>query len=321
MKGRKAPGTAGGWSKPGEGLTGVLVVDKPAGPTSHDVVARVRRTLRTREVGHAGTLDPMATGVLVVAVGEATKLVPWLTTERKRYVTTVALGAETDTLDAQGRVLSTVEPGSDLRAALAAADPSPLLVNAVDLERQRTSQVPPSFSAIHAGGERAYAKARRGEDVVLEPREVTVHEIAIVSTSADPPSVTLALEVSKGYYVRSLGRDLARALGTVGHLSSLRRTRSGSFDIAEAIALDAPELFESRLLALPVAAARVLPAARLTEAGVAHARCGRPVPASELEGMTPGTTAWFSPEGTLVAIGDLDAEGQGRVLRGFNPVS
>jgi tRNA pseudouridine55 synthase len=312
--------SAGGGAKPGGArLAGVLVVDKPEGPTSHDVVARVRRVLRTREVGHAGTLDPMATGVLVVAVGEATKLVPWLTAERKQYVTTVALGAETDTLDATGRVVATAELGSDLRDALAAGSPSALLANAIEVERKRTSQVPPSFSAVHSGGERAYAKARRGETVELEPRDVAVHEIAILATSVDPPSVTLTLEVTKGYYVRSLARDLARGLGTAGHLSSLRRTRSGSFDVAQAMELEAPpDVFQSRLIALPVAAARVLPVARLTEAGAVHARSGRVVPPEDIAAVTSEPSAWFSPEGSLVAVGNVDAEGRGRVLRGFN---
>jgi tRNA pseudouridine55 synthase len=299
-------------------LAGVIVIDKPQGPTSHDVVARVRRALGTRAVGHAGTLDPMATGVLVLAAGEATKLVPWLTAARKRYEARVLFGTETDTLDADGHATRTVAVGPELRDALAAGREAPLLRAAIEVERRRTSQVPPSYSAVHADGERAYARARRGEIVVLEPREVHAHTVEIVATSVDPPGLSLAIEVSKGYYVRSLARDLSGALGTVGHLVSLRRTRSGCFDIGEAIALDSPpEVLVSRVLSVAQAAARILPIAHLTEPGSAHARSGRLVPPGELEPTGPGTCAWLDPEGALVAIGEVDDRGAGRVIRGF----
>ena len=298
---------------------GVLVVDKPQGPTSHDVVARVRRALGTREVGHAGTLDPMATGVLVVAVGEATKLVPWLTAARKHYRTTLALGVETDTLDAMGRVTRSVAVGDDLRAELARGIQPGLLAEALRGERARTAQVPPAFSAVHTGGERAYDRARRGESVVLEPREVAVFELALVACSPDPPSVTLDVEASKGFYVRSLARDLAASLGTVGHLTALRRTRSGTFDAEGAVLLSAsPEELASRLVHLADAAARVLPVARLTEAGADHARNGRRVPAAEIECASADLpSAWLDPTGALVAVGEVDGAGNGRVVRGF----
>jgi tRNA pseudouridine55 synthase len=297
---------------------GILVLDKPRGVTSHDVVMRVRRALATREVGHAGTLDPMATGVLVVAVGEATKLVPWLTAGRKSYTTTVLLGIETDTLDAAGRVVGRSEIQGDLRHALQLGAESPLVRQALDEERRRTSQLPPAYSAIHTEGERAYAKARRGEAVDLAPREVEVHELTLVASSADPPSLVLDVEVSKGFYVRALARDLAGGLGTVGHLTELRRSRAGAFGLEEAAALEAPaEQLASRLVPLAEAAARTLPVLRLTATGVAHARSGRPLPLADILGTAlPGPSAWVDDSGTLVAVGEID-DGHGRVIRGF----
>lgn len=169
-------------------MNGVLVVDKPAGPTSHDVVMRVRRALGTREVGHAGTLDPMATGVLVVALGEATKLLAWLTDQSKVYEATIRLGVETDTLDALGRETRRVEPSSELIEVLArspAGGIHPYLQAALDAERARTSQIPPAYSAIQQQGVRAYKRARRGEPVQLPSREVEVRTLSFVACTAE----------------------------------------------------------------------------------------------------------------------------------------
>ncbi|MGD0525813.1 MAG: tRNA pseudouridine(55) synthase TruB [Polyangiaceae bacterium] len=299
----------------------MLVLDKPRGPTSHDVVARIRRALRTREVGHAGTLDPMASGVLVVAVGEATKLVPWLTAHEKAYEATIALGVETDTLDAEGR--ETRRAPLDAALVLALADsrgPSiaPRLRSALEVERARTAQVPPAFSAIQKDGERAYARARRGEAVALEPREVRVHRLEVVACCEEPPWLTVRVEVAKGYYVRSLARDLAGGLGTLGHLTSLRRTRSGCFTLDEALPLDTPvDELAARLEDLTRAAARALPVARLTEVGARDAHHGRAVQPADIDAPVPGPCAWLTPRGDLVAVGELDASGVGRVLRGF----
>jgi tRNA pseudouridine55 synthase len=304
-------------------VNGVLVVDKPAGPTSHDVVSRLRRALGTREVGHAGTLDPMATGVLVVAIGEATKLLAWLTDQSKIYEATVALGVETDTLDAVGRETGRVALPPALLEALAGSAPgtiAPALATALDAERSRTSQVPPAYSAIQQEGVRAYARARRGEDVQLPAREVAVRSLSLTACSADPPTVSVTVEATKGYYVRSLGRDLALALGTVGHLTALRRTRSGCFTIAEATPLDAPR---AHLVAgvepLERVAARALPVARLTDAGAVDARHGRAVKPGDVAAPSPGISAWFDPGGSLVAIGEVDETGAGRVRRGIVP--
>ena len=303
------------------GPHGVLIVDKPAGPTSHDVVSRVRRALGTREVGHAGTLDPMATGVLVVAVGEATKLLAWLTDHSKVYETTVALGVATDTLDAVGRETARVALDPGLLEALASCgtrEVHPRLEAALAAERARTAQVPPAYSAIQKDGVRAYALARRGQDVQLPPREVAVLSLVLTGCSAAPPSVSLAVEATRGYYVRALGRDLAAALGTVGHINALRRTRSGCFTVEEATPLDAPrELLATRLQALEDVAARVLPVARLTQAGCVDARHGRPVRPGDIVARAPGIAAWFDPGGAIVAIGETDQDGAGRVKRGF----
>lgn len=306
---------------------GVLVVDKPRGPTSHDVVAHVRRTLGTREVGHAGTLDPMATGVLVLALGEATKLVPWLTAHDKTYSATIFLGRATDTLDADGREEASVPLASELLDALAqwraGAPIAPRLEEALAAERARESQVPPAYSAIKTDGRRAFALARRGETPVLAAREVRVHRLELLAARADGEGrgeLDVELDVAKGYYVRALARDVAAALGTVGHLTRLRRLRAGPFGVGEAVqhAAGADEL-RQHIYPLAQAAAKALPVARLTEAGATDARCGRVVRAADIERHVAGPTAWLDADGALVAVGEASAEGDGRVVRGFVP--
>jgi tRNA pseudouridine55 synthase len=299
---------------------GILVLDKPRGPTSHDAVAVVRRALRTGEVGHAGTLDPMATGVLIVAVGEATKLVPYLTLAEKEYEATVVVGQETDTLDAMGKLTRESAIDDDLRQGLSDAEPGPRIKAALWGERTRTSQVPPAFSAIQEGGVRAYTRARRGEDVVLPAREVRVHVLEVLAMRASPvPSLDVRIRADKGYYVRSLARDLAAALGTVGHLSALRRLASGSFTVTHAIPLGSPpEALAAHLVPLDDAAKRALPSAVLSESGLRDARFGRPIARSELSPipLAGEPAAWLDAEGRLVAIGVADEE-VGRVVRGF----
>jgi tRNA pseudouridine55 synthase len=306
---------------PSSSLDGVLVIDKPRGPTSHDVVRRLRRALGVRAIGHAGTLDPMATGVLVAAVGEATKLVPWLTAHDKGYEATIALGVETDTLDAEGVEVRRVPPSAPLLDALEAhtAEGSPLLRAAFEEERARTLQSPPAYSAIRTDGQRAFARARRGERVEVQPRPVIVRRLELLASSAEPPAMKVAIDVGKGYYVRALARDLASALGTVGHLTALRRTYSGCFVIGEAQDLEAPaETLRAAVEPLAQAAARALPVVRLTETGARDAHHGRAVLATDLQGdVSPFTpTAWLDGEGRLIAVGQLEGD-HGRVLRGF----
>lgn len=287
-------------------MDGVVVVDKPRGMTSHDVVRAIRKKLNSSAVGHAGTLDPMATGVLVVAVGEGTKLVPYLTAAEKEYETTIALGESTETLDADGAQKTTASVPSDWRAELEAA---------LDVERARRSQIPPNFSAIHVQGQRAHELARKGEAVQLEPRDVHVISIDLLRAADDPSCIDLRITVSKGYYVRSLARDLAATLGTVAHLTALRRVRSGPFSIAEATELDDPN-FASRLLSVTDAATRSLPSVILDDAQTRNARHGKTVQFTNVE--TSGDAAWLDPEKNLVAIGHIDETRAGRVRRGFN---
>jgi tRNA pseudouridine55 synthase len=301
--------------------SGVLVVDKPRGMTSHDVVMHTRRALGVRAVGHAGTLDPMATGVLVVTIGDATKLAPWLTAHDKSYEATIALGVETDTLDADGKPTRRVAPDSDLLRALARSG-GPVVARklraALHKERQRTTQVPPAYSAIQQDGERAYARARRGEAVDLPSRDVRVQRLELLACGDDPPWLAVAVDAAKGYYVRSLARDLAEALGTVGHLTSLRRMRSGCFTIDEALPIETPaDELAARILPLAHAAARSLPVAQLTEAGALDARHGRPVAPENLDCPGAGPHAWLDALGDLIAVGEIDAAGIGRVTRGF----
>jgi tRNA pseudouridine55 synthase len=313
-------------------LDGVLVIDKPRGPTSHDAVARLRRALGTSEIGHAGTLDPMATGVLVVCVGEATKLSPWLTAADKAYEATIALGAETDTLDAEGTVTRRADVPLAVLEALERIKSGKVhdhLVRAVLHEKERTLQVPPAVSAIKKDGVRAYARARKGEAQELAPRAVRAMGIELLDGGIDADGgggwLALTCHVAKGYYVRSLARDLAASLGTLGHLSALRRTRSGPFEESESMPLDTPgDELAARVIALPRAATRALPEVRLTEAGTRDARFGRAVQVEDMtggEGDAPGAPlAWLDPEGRLVAVGERTEEGTGRVLRGFGAV-
>ena len=203
-------------------------MDKPAGPTSHDVVARVRRVFGIRAVGHAGTLDPFATGLLVLVLGAATRLARFVEAEPKTYLATAKLGVRTATDDATGEVVERAEP------------PAWPTVAGVEqaLERLAGTQLqrPPAYSAKLVGGQRSYRLARKGADVALEPVEVTVHRIGL--TEYRPPLVSFRATVSSGTYVRALGPDLGTALGTGAHLTALRREAIGGFHVAQAIPLD-----------------------------------------------------------------------------------
>lgn len=209
---------------------GLLLVDKAGGMSSFDVVRLVRRVARQRGVGHAGTLDPMATGLLVVAVGDGRKLLRWLAGDGKRYLATIALGKETDSLDADGRVVreAPVPPG----------------VSRAEVERATRAfvgtfgQRVPVVSAVKRGGVPLYTRFRRGEAVEAPEREVTVHRLAVLDVRPVQSEIDVDLECAKGFYVRALARDLAAALGTVGHLTALRRVRSGAFDLAGAVDTD-----------------------------------------------------------------------------------
>lgn len=211
-------------------LDRVLVVDKPTGMTSFDVIRRLRRVLQIRKMGHTGTLDPDASGVLVVCIGWATKAVPYLTAADKSYVAQVTLGVETDTHDAEGAIVETKSVPS-----LDAAE----LDGHLDQFRGEIMQQPPRFSAIHVDGQRAYALARQGKEVVLDARQVRVDDLRC--TRFELPTLELSCTVSKGTYIRSLARDLGRSIGCGAHLSGLRRTRAGAMTLERALTLTSIE--------------------------------------------------------------------------------
>lgn len=244
-------------------LNGVLVVDKPAGPTSHDVVDRVRRALGTRRAGHTGTLDPFATGVLPVCVGKATRLARFLGGGDKAYEATIRLGFATTTDDLTGEPLGApvaveIEAGA-LSAALEA------LVGSFD-------QVPPAFSAKHVAGRRLYELARRGESVPRAASPVTVHAVRLLAREGDTIEITVCC--SAGTYVRALARDLGEQIGSGAHLTALQRTRSGAFDLSQAVSGD--DLAGAADRMIPLAGLLLdLPAVRVAEAGrrlVGHGR-------------------------------------------------
>lgn len=285
---------------------GLLVVDKPAGWTSHDVVARVRRLVGTRRVGHAGTLDPMATGVLVLGVGRGTKLLTFLVGCDKTYAATVRLGQSTSTDDADGPVRFAADPSEVSGPALSAA---------VAALTGPIRQVPSSVSAVKVDGRRAYARVRAGEAVELTAREVTVHRFDILASRAARAAdglpvldLDVQVEVSSGTYVRALARDLGAALGVGGHLTALRRTRVGRFDIADAHTLPALERAQPGGIPLLPLARAARAQFRVHELTAAQARAlgfGQRIDADEPPTTEP--VAAIGPDDTLVAM--LDESG------------
>lgn len=283
---------------------GLLVVDKPAGCTSHDVVARCRRLARTRRVGHAGTLDPMATGVLVLGLGRATRLLTHLVLATKAYDATVLLGATTVTDDAEGEVLERRDAGGVTDEALAAAVAA--LTGAVE-------QVPSAVSAVKTGGVRSYARVWAGEDVVLAPRRVTVSRFQVLARRG--PEVDVRVEVSSGTYVRALARDLGARLGVGGHLTALRRTRVGSFTLADAHPLAAlEETVDTAVLPLDAAVAAGFPQRRLSAEQARDLSYGRRLDPSG----AAGPVGAFAPDGSCVALVE-DRDGAARPLVVFAP--
>ncbi|MGN6612992.1 MAG: tRNA pseudouridine(55) synthase TruB [Angustibacter sp.] len=277
---------------------GLVVVDKPAGWTSHDVVARVRRLAGTRKVGHAGTLDPMATGVLVVGVERATRLLTYLVGADKTYTATIRLGAATVTDDAEGDV--TAWAGADRVDAVSAAD----VDAAVAQLTGAIQQVPSAVSAIKVDGQRSYARVRGGEQVELAARPVTVHRFDVLDRRpADTDGhrvldLDVEVEVSSGTYVRALARDLGAALGVGGHLTALRRTAVGPYALEIARSL---ESLAEDFTVLPLAdAARAAFTARaLTDDEVRALRYGQRIAAT---GTAQVPVAAFAPDGSLVAL-------------------
>lgn len=239
---------------------GVLVIDKPAGMTSHDVVDEIRRRFSTRKVGHGGTLDPDATGVLIVGLGRATRFLAYAQAGFKRYRAVARFGITTDTQDASGTVMSEAEP------SFGRAD----LTNTLAAFTGGIQQVPPMVSALKVGGERLYEMARRGEEVERASRAVTVADLTLADL--DMPEATLNITCSGGTYVRTLIHDLGRALGCGAHMKSLRRVEAGGFSLSDAVALDAAGPGDLRPLAEAVAALPRLEAGAREAEDVSHGR-------------------------------------------------
>lgn len=295
--------------KPPAAPGGVIVVDKPAGMTSHDVVSRIRRIVRTRRVGHAGTLDPMATGVLVIGVERATKLLNYLPLDAKRYTATIRLGAATETDDAEG-------------LELFRADASAVSAQQIGAQLARLTgdilQVPASVSALKIDGERAHALVRAGETVALDARPVSVTRFEM---TAGPRlhdgwcDFDVAVHCSSGTYVRALARDLGAELGVGGHLTALRRTAVGPFTDSHAVTLEAlAERAEPLMLSLPAAIAAAMAVRTLSEDEVYELTFGRTISAVGITGAHGGFTA----AGRAVAL-LAESGGRSRPVLGFMP--
>ncbi|WP_018655151.1 tRNA pseudouridine(55) synthase TruB [Actinomadura flavalba] len=282
----------------GPAESGLVIVDKASGWTSHDVVARMRRLARTRKVGHAGTLDPMATGVLVVGVGKATRLLGHLALTEKGYDATIRLGASTNTDDAEGEVTATASAAAVTDAALA---------EGIAALTGTIQQVPPQVSAIKVNGERAYKKARAGEEVALKARPVTVPEFAVtgVRRDGDVLDVDASITCSSGTYIRALARDLGASLGCGGHLTALRRTRVGPYGLDAARTL---ERHAEDLAVLPIGAAV---AAAFPRRDVDADDARKVVHGGRLTalGLGPGPVGVFGPDGELLAL--VEEQGRG----------
>ena len=272
-------------------MDGIVLVDKPQGPTSHDVVSKIRRIFNTRKVGHAGTLDPMATGMLVIGVGRATRLLGYLTASDKEYVGTIRLGQATNTDDAEGEIIqsSSTRDVSDS-----------MIYEALREFRGHISQRPSSVSAIKVDGKRAYARVRSGEDVQLPAREVTIHDCEVLSienhAELDVIDVTVRVVCSAGTYIRAIARDLGDVLQVGGHLTRLRRTRSGSFANMRTL----EEIEQSpEVIDLSSALNQVFPCVLLDTDEVKRAVHGVRVPAPM---DASGTVGVLGPQGEAVSL-------------------
>ncbi len=297
----------------GQSVNGWLILDKPHGITSTKAVGQVKRLYDAAKAGHAGTLDPLATGILPIAFGEATKTVPFVVDGTKEYRFTVRFGAETDTDDADGKVTE-ISDRRPARAEIEAALPQFM---------GEISQVPPRYSALKVDGARAYDLAREEEDFELAPRIVTIERLDLVDCP-DEAHCVIEARCGKGTYVRSLARDLGRALGCFGHVEALRRTRVGAFGEAEAVPLDqikaAGELGPEALAALlrPVETGlQDVPSLNLSSADAALLRQGQAVLLRGRDAPIMSGTVYATSKGALVALGEV-SQGEFRPRRIFN---
>lgn len=290
--------------------SGILLVDKPGGLTSHDVVSRTRKLVGTRKVGHAGTLDPMATGLLVLGVNSSTRLLTYVVGLDKEYTATIRLGASSNTDDAEG------ELGERADAAALAAVTDAAIAAGVAALTGPISQRPSSVSAIKVDGKRAYTLAREGEEVVLAERPVTISAFEVLAVRrGEWIDLDVRVECSSGTYIRALARDLGHGLGVGGHLTALRRTRIGPFEVAAASGLveGLPEL----LLPPAEVASRLFPRVDLDAQEAADLANGKRIP---LTVEATGPIAAIAPDGRLVGLVE-NAGGRARVLVNFPPDS
>ncbi|MHB0929586.1 MAG: tRNA pseudouridine(55) synthase TruB [Candidatus Nanopelagicales bacterium] len=273
---------------------GIVVIDKPAGMTSHDVVARVRRTCGTRAVGHAGTLDPMATGVLVLGVERATKLLGHLTASTKRYEAAIRLGVATNTEDADGEITGITSTGHISESAIREAAQGFL---------GDIMQVPSSVSAIKVDGVRSYARVRAGQQFELPPRPVTISEFTISDVQPHDQVIDVAVSVtcSAGTYIRALARDLGAVLGVGAHLIALRRTAAGRFTVADAQALPEPDAAAPVMIPLRDVLAREYAVVQLDAEEAALVRHGMRI---RCDHVLPGLTGLLDLDGTVVALAE-----------------
>lgn len=268
---------------------GILVIDKPAGMTSHDVVARVRKVFQTKKVGHAGTLDPDATGLLVLGLGHATRLLSFAQDGPKRYLATAVFGATTTTQDASGDVVETKPVDIDRTKVEASAR-----AFVGDIQ-----QIPPMVSAIKVGGERLYKMARRGEEIERQPRSVTIYNLEVTAFSQDPPEALFDVTCSPGTYIRTLVHDVGQSLGCGAHLKTLRRVEASGFTEEDASSLETVSLQDLRPAAEIL---HSLPTLEIDAEARSLVRDGRPLPASSSTGIAEGSLVALLAEGELTAI-------------------
>lgn len=283
----------------------LLAVDKPLGCTSHDVVAKVRRAVHERRVGHAGTLDPLATGVMIIGVGQATRLLGMLTLDSKSYIADIRFGYETNTDDSEGEPTRTVEPGQSLFDEEGARRVLSGFLGA-------SEQVPPAFSAISVDGVRSYMRVRSGDEVVLPARPIEVSAADLISISLDPesgnPVWTVAFSVSKGTYIRALARDIGRAAGSAAHVSALRRTASGGVGIGQCLAVDGLDAASARERALDPVAALNLHASSICDEQLEDVLLGRSISAPNGLSVDHGSQVALVHAGQLRAVARVDGD-------------
>jgi len=292
-------------------LSGILLVDKPTGPTSHGVVSATRKALGLKKVGHAGTLDPMASGLLTLGIGPGTKLLTYLVGADKRYLATIRLGQSSSTDDAEGE-LSEVPPREVLEAISEEQVHSGLQAMVGEIE-----QVPSSVSAIKVDGKRAYDLARAGEEVTLAARKITLYSIAVGEIRRHESGIDVEVDVhcSSGTYIRAIARDLGEALGVGGHLTALRRTTVGPFDVQDACDVD--DIAADKLMSLADVACQVMPSVNVTAAQSVELGRGKTIFLEAPAGVEKDAPiAAVDPTGRLVAIVSIES-GRSRILVGF----